>query len=98
MTALEALACGSSVIASRVGGLKTTVKEGEVGLQFRAQDPQDLADKIGYLVEHPKVNARLRQHARPYVERHYSWRVVAERVAATYQEVLDGHPEEGEKP
>jgi D-inositol-3-phosphate glycosyltransferase len=98
MTALEALACGSSVIASRVGGLKTTVKEGEVGLQFEAQDPQDLADRIGYLVEHPEVNARLRRNARPYVERHYSWRAVSECVAAAYREVLDEHPEEGEKP
>jgi glycosyltransferase involved in cell wall biosynthesis len=98
MTALEALACGSSVIASRVGGLKTTVKEGEVGLQFEAQDPQDLADRIGYLVEHPEVNARLQRNARPYVERHYSWRAVSEWVAAAYREVLDEHPEEGEKP
>jgi glycosyltransferase involved in cell wall biosynthesis len=97
MTALEALACGSSVIASRVGGLKTTVKEGEIGLQFEARNPQDLADRIGYLLEHPEVNARLRQNARPYVERHYSWRAVSERVAAAYQEVLDEHPEEGQE-
>ena len=56
-----------------------------------------LAERIGYLVEHPEVNARLRRNARPFVERHYSWRAVSERVAAAYQEVLGGHPEEGEK-
>jgi D-inositol-3-phosphate glycosyltransferase len=98
MTALEALACGSSVIASRVGGLKTTVKEGEVGLQFEAQDPQELAERIGYLAEHPEVNVRFRRNARPYVERHYSWRAVSEQVTAAYQEVLDEHREGGEKP
>jgi glycosyltransferase involved in cell wall biosynthesis len=89
MTALEALACGSSVIASRVGGLKTTVREGEVGFQFEAQDPRDLAERIGYLVEHPDVNVRLQRNARPYVERHYSWRAVSQRVAAVYREALD---------
>lgn len=89
MTALEALACGSSVIASRVGGLKTTVVEGEVGLQFEPRNARDLADKIAYLIEHPEINARLRRNARPYVERHYSWPSVAKRVAAVYREVLD---------
>jgi glycosyltransferase involved in cell wall biosynthesis len=97
MTALEALACGSSVIASEVGGLKTTVKEGEVGLQFRAQDPQDLADKVGYLVEHPEANARFQRNARPYVESRYSWRAVSERVAAAYQGALDEYSKEGEE-
>lgn len=97
MTAVEALACGSSVIASRVGGLKTTVKEGEVGLQFEPRNAQDLADKIAYLVENPEINARLRRNARPYAESNYSWRAVARRVAATYRELLGEHPEEGKK-
>ncbi len=88
MTALEALACGSSVIASRVGGLKTTVLEGRVGLQFEPQNAQDLAEKLLYLMEHPEVNARFRRNARPYVERHYSWPSIAERVAAVYRELL----------
>ncbi len=94
LTALEAMACGSSVVASRVGGLKTTVKEGEVGFQFEAENPQDLAEKIAYLVEHPELNARLRRNARPYVEHHYSWRAVSERVAEAYREVLGGYFEE----
>jgi glycosyltransferase involved in cell wall biosynthesis len=97
MTALEALACGSSVIASRVGGLKTTVKEGEVGLQFEARNPRDLAERIGHLVAHPEVNAHLRQNARPYVERHYSWRAVSERIAVAYQGVLDERDREKEE-
>ncbi|MGD2148024.1 MAG: glycosyltransferase [Anaerolineae bacterium] len=94
MTALEALGCGSSVIASRVGGLKTTVEEGQVGLQFEAQDARDLADKIGYLVESPKENERLRSNARPYVERNYSWNAVSQQVATAYQELLEEQPKE----
>jgi len=88
MTALEALACGSSVIASRVGGLKTTVVDGEVGLQFEPRNAKDLAEKITRLIEHPDTNAHLQQNARPYVERHYGWPSIAERAAAIYREVL----------
>jgi glycosyltransferase involved in cell wall biosynthesis len=93
MTAVEALACGSSVIASRVGGLKTTVVEGQVGLQFEPRNARDLAQKIAYLIEHPQVNARFRRNARPYVERHYGWRSIAERAAGVYRKVLDEHRE-----
>jgi D-inositol-3-phosphate glycosyltransferase len=94
MTALEALACGSSVIASRVGGLKTTVVDGEVGLQFEPRNVKDLADKITRLIEHPDTNAHLQQNARPYVERTYSWPSIAERTAAIYRAVLAGFNEE----
>ncbi len=87
MTATEALACGSSVIASSVGGLKTTVREGHVGLQFEPQNPQDLAKKILYLVEHPQENKRFRQNARPYAEERYSWRSVSRAIASVYERV-----------
>jgi glycosyltransferase involved in cell wall biosynthesis len=88
MTALEALACGTSVIATRVGGLKTTVVDGEVGLLFEPRNARDLAEKIAQLMEHPETNARFRQGARPYVERNYGWPSVAGRAAEVYREVL----------
>ncbi|MGD8752630.1 MAG: glycosyltransferase [Anaerolineales bacterium] len=91
MTALEALACGSSVIASRVGGLKTTIKEGEVGLHFTPQVVRDLADNIFYLMQNPKLNARFKRNARPYVKRHFSWQSVAEKCTQVYTDVLSKH-------
>jgi glycosyltransferase involved in cell wall biosynthesis len=88
MTALEALACGSSVIVSRVGGLKSTVVEGEVGLHFEPRNPHDLAKQIKYLIDHPEINARFRKNARPYVEIHYSWESIAERMSSLYREEI----------
>ncbi|MGD1994330.1 MAG: glycosyltransferase [Anaerolineae bacterium] len=93
MTAVEALACGTGVIASRVGGLKTTVVEGEVGLQFEPRNVRDLADKIVYLMEHPEVNARFRRNARSHVECHYGWCSIAERAAGVYRQVLEEQEE-----
>ncbi len=40
MVALEAMACGTPVIASRVGGLAHLVKDGETGFFVPAQDPE----------------------------------------------------------
>jgi glycosyltransferase involved in cell wall biosynthesis len=88
MTAIEAMACGSSVIASRVGGLKTTVKENIVGALFEPRSASQLAEKIKILKDQPATNKELRKNARPYVEENFSWRTVASSVAGVYQELL----------
>jgi D-inositol-3-phosphate glycosyltransferase len=88
MTAIEALACGSSLIASKVGGLKTTVKEDHVGLLFEPRDPHHLADQIQRLMSYPPLNEKFRNNARAYVEEHFSWRAVAEKIAAIYKGVV----------
>ena len=95
MTALEAMACGSSVIASRVGGLKTTVKENIVGALFTAKDASQLAEKIKIMKDQPTMNAELRKNARPYVEENYNWKSVAKSVAGVYQEILEVYDEVG---
>ncbi|MEJ2448455.1 MAG: glycosyltransferase [Anaerolineales bacterium] len=88
LTALEALACGSSVIASRVGGLKTTVVENEVGALFEPKNPQQLAEKIKILFDQPTLNAELKSNARPYVEENFSWKTISKQVGEVYQELL----------
>ena len=88
MTAIEALACGSSVIASRVGGLKTSVVENEVGALFEPRNAQQLAEQIKILLDQPTLNAERRSKARPYVESKFSWKAVSKGVAEVYQELL----------
>jgi D-inositol-3-phosphate glycosyltransferase len=88
LTALEAMACGSSVIASRVGGLKTSVVENEVGALFEPRSAQQLAEKIKIFFDQPLLNAEMRRKARPYVEQKFSWKAVAKSVAEVYQELL----------
>jgi len=88
MTAIEAMACGSSVIASRVGGLKSTVKENQVGALFEPRNAAQLAEKIKIIFDQPSINKELRKNARPYVEDNFSWKYVAKSVAAVYQDLL----------
>ena len=93
MTAIEAMACGSSVIASRVGGLKTTVKENIVGALFEPRSASQLAEKIKILKDQPSMNAKLRKNARPYVEENFGWKTVSRAVAGVYQELLQDEDE-----
>jgi D-inositol-3-phosphate glycosyltransferase len=88
MTAIEAMACGSSVIASRVGGLKTTIKENKVGALFEPRNAGQLAEKIKILKDQPSMNAELRRNARPYVEETFGWKTIAKSVTGIYQELL----------
>lgn len=88
LTAIEAMACGSSVIASRVGGLKTSVVENEVGALFEPKNPQQLAEKIKILFDQPTQNTELKSNARPYVERNFSWKSISKEVSEVYQKLL----------
>lgn len=86
--ALEGLACGSSVIASRVSGLKNTVQENQVGTLFEPGSAEQLAEKIKIFYDQPQLNKELRENARPYVEENSNWMYVANHVRELYQELI----------
>ena len=87
MVALEAMACGNPVIASRVGGLTTTVQDGVTGYLVPEGDPGILADRISTILGDAGLRRRLAQEA---VRRaaQYQWPCVAEAVCRLYGEYL----------
>jgi hypothetical protein len=52
------MSCGTPVIASRVGGLATTVSD-DTGLLFNPNDPQSLADSMSLFIEDPNLSETL---------------------------------------
>ncbi|QJX01316.1 D-inositol 3-phosphate glycosyltransferase [Frigoriglobus tundricola] len=58
-TAVEAMAAGKPVVASRIGGLPFTVTDGATGLLCAPNDPADLGAKIAALLDDPTLRARL---------------------------------------
>ncbi|HEX7786798.1 MAG TPA: glycosyltransferase [Methylomirabilota bacterium] len=82
MVALEAMACGSPVVASRVGGLTTTVQDGVTGRLVPEGDPAALAAAISGLVGSPEAR-RLGQQAARWAAEH-RWPCVAEAVCRLY--------------
>src|SRR5205807_6236063 len=78
-TAVEAMAAGRPVIASRLGGLPFTVKDGQTGLLFEPGNPDDLARKIEMLIDDPELRQQLGLAGRQRFEDHYAWPVIIER-------------------
>ncbi|MEW6232375.1 MAG: glycosyltransferase [Chloroflexota bacterium] len=86
LVAMEAMACGTPVIASRVGGLQFTVQDGHTGFLVPPRDLSALADRMESLLRRPELAARM---GKAGVERarEYSWARVAESILAVYGEL-----------
>jgi glycosyltransferase involved in cell wall biosynthesis len=78
-TAVEAMAAGRPVVASRIGGLPFTVAEGATGLLCEPGDPIDLARKIEILLDSPSLREQFGLAGRQRFEEHYAWPVIVER-------------------
>jgi len=78
-TAVEAMAAGRPVVASRIGGLPYTVAEGATGVLCDPGDPTDLARALGALLDDPPGRARMGAAGRDRFERHYAWPAVIDR-------------------
>ncbi|MBN1230919.1 MAG: glycosyltransferase [Anaerolineales bacterium] len=88
MVALEAMACGTPVVASEVGGLAYLVKDGVTGFHVPNRDPEALAEKLGILICDPELREKLGHQAYEYA-RDYSWQYVARNVNKVYQSIID---------
>jgi glycosyltransferase involved in cell wall biosynthesis len=78
-TAVEAMAAGRAVVASRIGGLPFTVADGATGLLFEPGDAEDLARKIETLLDDPALRERMGLAGRRRFEEHYAWDVIIEK-------------------
>jgi D-inositol-3-phosphate glycosyltransferase len=88
MVALEAMACGTPVIASDVGGLSYLVKHGRTGYRVRARDSKALAAKIAHLLTDEGLRRRIGHRAACWAEA-YAWPRIADRIEALYERVMD---------
>jgi glycosyltransferase involved in cell wall biosynthesis len=68
IVALEAMACGKPIVASRTGGLVDFVKHGENGLLINPKNPKNLADAIIRLLQNHTLVNKIRDHNRIVVE------------------------------
>lgn len=90
ITPIEAMACGTPVIGSNVGGVKFTVKEGETGYLVPPNDPEALADRLKHLLSNPQLRNLFGRQAIRRSQEHFTWQKVTSAVAALYEEVLSG--------
>jgi D-inositol-3-phosphate glycosyltransferase len=87
MTPLEAMACATPVVGSKVGGIKTSVADGETGYLVPPKDPESLAGHLACLLSDEVLRDRMGRAARRRIEEHYTWERVATLAAAAFSEV-----------
>ena len=87
--AIEAMAAGLPVIASRVGGLSELIEDGKTGVLVEPDDPVALAEAIESLVASPARAEALGAAAREEVARHYSF----DRMVREFEDLYSSHLE-----
>jgi len=84
---LEAMACETAVVASRVGGIPEVVAGSVTGLLVPPDDPASLADALNALVRDPGRAAAMGRAGRERAVGEFSWDAVAAQTAALYAEL-----------
>jgi starch synthase len=86
---LEAMACGTAVVGSRVGGIPEVVDDGVTGLLVPPNDPASLADAMNALLHDPMRAAEMGSAGRERAVAEFSWGAVAAQTAALYAELTE---------
>ena len=88
MTILEAYACGKPIVASRVGGLKYLVIDGETGLLFEPGNVEQLAKSI-FNILNSNVAKEMGLKGKNFVRETFTIEKVVERLEKVYEEVVE---------
>lgn len=87
MVALEAMACGTPVVASQVGGLAYLVQDGITGYTVPVDEPGELANRLTLLLQDKNLRDQLGRQAVKLAQ-DYAWEKITAKLLSTYKEVL----------
>ena len=90
LVAVEAMACGVPVVASRAGGLIYTVEDGETGFLAAINNDRAFADAILKVLTDPSLRDEMGRAARIAAHR-FSWEAIAQSVRHVYYQLASGH-------
>jgi glycosyltransferase involved in cell wall biosynthesis len=90
MSIVEAYACGTPVIASRLGAMQEIVQDGRTGLHFTPGDANDLARKAEWAWAHPEEMREMGRNARAEYEAKYTADRNYKMLRDIYQRVIQG--------
>lgn len=87
MVALEAMACGTPVIASEVGGLGYLVQNEATGFTIPDSDPEMLCEKLSLLLQDHSLRKEMGARAAAYAQ-DYAWENIAKQIADVYRSLV----------
>jgi glycosyltransferase involved in cell wall biosynthesis len=89
MVLVEAFACGTPALVSRLGSMEEIVEDGVTGLHFEAGNTQDLAEKAQWLIDNPSCAREMGQNARNEYLAKYTPEKNYEVLMDIYQQAID---------
>jgi D-inositol-3-phosphate glycosyltransferase len=92
ITPLESMACGTPVIGSDVGGIKSTVLHGKTGFLVPPNDFALLGERITELLSSAKLMTFFKENAVRHVNENYTWMKAAHLTANLYERVATRSP------
>jgi D-inositol-3-phosphate glycosyltransferase len=87
MVALESLACGTPVVAAKVGCLESVIQQGKTGYVVMDNAPRRLADKIALFLSQPNERRKSPETIRASITR-FSWSNIADAIVGEYRAVM----------
>jgi glycosyltransferase involved in cell wall biosynthesis len=82
------MSVGRPTITNPVGDIKSLFEKHSIGL-FAKWDPQDFAQKISFLFEHPELARELGENARKVAVVEYDWKVLIGKLEGFFLQVID---------
>ncbi|GAB4054331.1 glycosyltransferase [Spirosoma litoris] len=90
ITPLEAMACGTPVVGSAVGGIKHTVLANKTGFLVPPNDPAALAARLAILLSSKTLRDQYSRAAIQHVQSGYTWQQVARQTSDLYDLITNG--------
>lgn len=90
ITPVEAMACGTPVVGSNVGGIKFSVVDNETGFLVPPKEPDALAEQMARLCRDRRLGKRLGGGAARRAKSLFTWQAVVQSIAALYDDVGAG--------
>ena len=87
ITILEALSCGTAVVATNVGGINEAVANGKDGIVVSTNNSLQLASAIQYLLDNENVRTSFGQEGRRLVTEHFSYDEAIKQLCRIYEEL-----------
>ncbi len=85
---LEAMACGTPVVGTKVGGVPYAIKDGVGGFLVDEKNPYQLAEKIINLLKNRKVSGKMSKVGGEYIEKKFSWDIIAIKYIEYFKELM----------
>jgi glycosyltransferase involved in cell wall biosynthesis len=82
---LEAMACGTPVLATSLGAIPDIIKDGKTGFLLKSNDPEHIAERIVELLNKPELLEKVSTNAYNYIKKKFSY----ENASKAWQKILD---------